>query len=185
MELLWLSGRVCRGAIETRFMLMMFLAFKLSFDADIVAFFVSQTILPNFPLWGTSKYKIILHKPAVDMELLWLSRRVCRGATETRFMLMMHLAFKLSFDAEIAAFFVSPTILPNFPLWGTSKYKIILHKPAVDMELLRLSGRVFHGAIESHLMLMFLAFKLSFDTDILAFFVSATLMPIFFTFWAI
>jgi hypothetical protein len=29
------------------------------------------------------------------------------------------------------------------------------------------------------LMLMFLAFKLSFDTDILAFFVSATLMPIF------
>jgi hypothetical protein len=50
------------------------------------------------------------------------------------------------------------------------------------MELLRLSGRVFHGAIESHLMLMFLAFKLSFDTDILAFFVSATLMPIFLLF---
>jgi hypothetical protein len=112
------------------------------------------------------------------MELLWLSGRVCRGAIETRIMLMMFLAFKLSFDAEIVAFFVTATILPNFPLWGTSKYKIIPHKPVVNMELLWLSGRVCRGAIESHLMLMFLAFKLSFDTDILAFSVSETLMPI-------
>jgi hypothetical protein len=52
MELLWLSGRVGRGAIKTRFMLMMFLAFKLSFDADIVAFLDSTAILAKFSTLG-------------------------------------------------------------------------------------------------------------------------------------